>query len=232
MAILTIKRTLMTIRTLVLAVLLLGSIELCHASSEKQQPAQIQKAVEDLVRQQTAGLPGKVSFTVGAMDHLRSGLGKNSDRRCRRSKWLGARPLDRTRRSGNTGGRSGPTSRGNRHRAKPGSRPHRHHQRWSRTATATGLVALTPCYPTGAVGNPALARQRIQGKRRRQGRDECRRGPNCASAHIVGTHHQRYCPPWWDSRSRTIAMSRARACPSILRRSAGTPQHCVDDQKM
>lgn len=68
MAILTIKRTLMNIRTFVLAFLLLGCVTLCHASSEKPQLAQIHKAVEDLVRQQTAGLPGKVSFTVGAID--------------------------------------------------------------------------------------------------------------------------------------------------------------------
>ena len=68
MAILTIKRTLMNIRTFVLAFLLLGCVTLCNASSEKPQLAQIHKAVEDLVRQQTAGLPGKVSFTVGAID--------------------------------------------------------------------------------------------------------------------------------------------------------------------
>lgn len=68
MAILTIKRTLMNLRTFVLAFLLLGGVTLCHASSERQQLAQIHKVVEDLVRHQTAGLPGKVSFTVGSID--------------------------------------------------------------------------------------------------------------------------------------------------------------------
>jgi flagellar basal body P-ring formation protein FlgA len=58
----------MNIRIPALIFLLLGTAIPCQASTEKPQLAQIQKAVEDLVRNQTAGLPGKVSFTVGTID--------------------------------------------------------------------------------------------------------------------------------------------------------------------
>ncbi len=39
-----------------------------HASIEHAQLTQIQKSVERLVHQQMAGIPGKVSFTLGAID--------------------------------------------------------------------------------------------------------------------------------------------------------------------
>lgn len=55
-------------RNCVLAFLLLGAAGLCQASIERAQLAQINKAVEQLLRNQTAGLPGKVSFTLGAID--------------------------------------------------------------------------------------------------------------------------------------------------------------------
>lgn len=58
----------MSIRNSILTLLLVGSADLCHASIEQTQLAQIQKSVEQLVRLQTAGLPGKVSFTLGAID--------------------------------------------------------------------------------------------------------------------------------------------------------------------
>lgn len=58
----------MNIRNCMLALLLLGAAAACHASIEQAQLAQIQQSVEQLVRQQTAGLPGKVSFTLGAID--------------------------------------------------------------------------------------------------------------------------------------------------------------------
>ena len=58
----------MNIRNSILAFLLLGGASLCHASIEQAQLAQIHKAVDQLVHNQTAGLPGKVSFTLGAID--------------------------------------------------------------------------------------------------------------------------------------------------------------------
>ena len=58
----------MNIRNIVLAFLLVGGATLCHASIEGPQLAQIHKAVDELVRKQTAGLPGQVSFTLGAID--------------------------------------------------------------------------------------------------------------------------------------------------------------------
>lgn len=58
----------MNIRNSILALVLLGVAALCHASIEPAQLAQIHKSVEQLVRQQTTGLPGKVSFTLGAID--------------------------------------------------------------------------------------------------------------------------------------------------------------------
>jgi flagellar basal body P-ring formation protein FlgA len=58
----------MNIRNSILAFLLLGGAAVCHAALEQAQLAQIQAAVDQLVRHQTAGLPGKVSFTLGAID--------------------------------------------------------------------------------------------------------------------------------------------------------------------
>ena len=58
----------MNIRNSILACLVLGGTSLCHASIEQAQLAQIHKAVDQLVRHQTAGLPGKVSFTFGVID--------------------------------------------------------------------------------------------------------------------------------------------------------------------
>ncbi len=58
----------MPIRNCILAFLLLGATGLCRASIEQAQLAQIHRSVQQLVRQQTAGLPGKVSFTLGAID--------------------------------------------------------------------------------------------------------------------------------------------------------------------
>lgn len=58
----------MNIRNSILALLLLGGAGLCPASIEQAQLAQIHKSVEQLVHRQTAGLPGKVSFTLGAID--------------------------------------------------------------------------------------------------------------------------------------------------------------------
>jgi flagella basal body P-ring formation protein FlgA len=40
----------------------------CAQSIDRQAPATIQKAVENYLRVQTAGLPGKVSYTMGAVD--------------------------------------------------------------------------------------------------------------------------------------------------------------------
>jgi len=58
----------MNIRSGILAFLLLGASPLCQASIEQAQLAQIHGSVEQLVHRQTAGLPGKVSFTLGAID--------------------------------------------------------------------------------------------------------------------------------------------------------------------
>ncbi len=58
----------MNIHNSILAFLLLGGAGLCQASIEQTQLAQIHKSVEQLLRRQTAGLPGKVSFTLGAID--------------------------------------------------------------------------------------------------------------------------------------------------------------------
>ena len=58
----------MNLRKLILALLLAGGVTPSHASIEAPQLAQIYKSVEELVRNQTAGLPGKVSFTLGAVD--------------------------------------------------------------------------------------------------------------------------------------------------------------------
>lgn len=58
----------MKIRNIISAVLLLGHITLSHATISGPQLAQIQKSVNELVRNQTTGLPGKVSFTLGTID--------------------------------------------------------------------------------------------------------------------------------------------------------------------
>lgn len=51
--------------------LMIGIMAVCHASVESAQLTQIQKSVEQFVLVQTAGLPGKVGFTLGAIDtHL------------------------------------------------------------------------------------------------------------------------------------------------------------------
>ncbi len=58
----------MSIARIILVLLLGVSLAPCQASIEGPQLAQIQKAVTALLRNQTAGLPGKVSFTLGAID--------------------------------------------------------------------------------------------------------------------------------------------------------------------
>jgi len=56
------------IRSCILALMLLGAANLCQASIGRVQIAQIQRSVAQLLRSQTAGLPGKVSFTLGTID--------------------------------------------------------------------------------------------------------------------------------------------------------------------
>ena len=59
----------MKLRNCVLALqLLCGSAALCHASVERAQLGQIFGVIEQLLQQQTVGLPGRVSFTIGAID--------------------------------------------------------------------------------------------------------------------------------------------------------------------
>jgi flagella basal body P-ring formation protein FlgA len=58
----------MNMRNATLALLLLGNATLCHASIERALLAQIYQSVEQLVRNQTAGLPGKVSYILGEID--------------------------------------------------------------------------------------------------------------------------------------------------------------------
>lgn len=59
----------MNLRNCVLALqLLCGSAALCHGAVEKAQLGQIVGAIEQLLQQQTVGLPGRVSFSVGAID--------------------------------------------------------------------------------------------------------------------------------------------------------------------
>jgi flagella basal body P-ring formation protein FlgA len=49
--------------------LLLCAVTPCGAAMDPEQLTQIQKAVEDLLRRQTAGLPGRVSYTVGVIEN-------------------------------------------------------------------------------------------------------------------------------------------------------------------
>ena len=59
----------MNLRNCVLALqLLCGGAALCHGAVEKAQLGQIVGAIEQLMQQQTVGLPGRVSFSVGAID--------------------------------------------------------------------------------------------------------------------------------------------------------------------
>lgn len=58
----------MNLRNAFLVCLMLGAATPCSAAMEQAQLTQIQQAVEDLLRQQTAGLPGRVSYTVGTVD--------------------------------------------------------------------------------------------------------------------------------------------------------------------
>lgn len=64
----TLEPTFMNIRTSLLALLLLGGAASGHAALERAQLAQIHDSVEQLLHKQTAGLPGKVSFTLGEID--------------------------------------------------------------------------------------------------------------------------------------------------------------------
>lgn len=58
----------MSMRKIIFVVLLCGGTTLCQASIEGPQLAQIYKSVDALLRSQTAGLPGKVNFTLGTID--------------------------------------------------------------------------------------------------------------------------------------------------------------------
>ncbi len=58
----------MNIRNFILALLLAAGVAPCHAAIDGPQLAQMRKSVDALVRTQTSGLPGKVSFTLGAID--------------------------------------------------------------------------------------------------------------------------------------------------------------------
>lgn len=58
----------MNFRNCILAMQLLCGGAVCHAAVEQAQLRQINSAIEQLMRQQTAGLPGKVSFTLGVID--------------------------------------------------------------------------------------------------------------------------------------------------------------------
>jgi flagella basal body P-ring formation protein FlgA len=58
----------MNVHNTILAFLLLGGAALCQAAIEPAQLAQIHRSVEQLLRNQTAGLPGKTSFTLGEID--------------------------------------------------------------------------------------------------------------------------------------------------------------------
>ncbi len=58
----------MNYRKASLILLMLSNATLCHAALDRAQLQQIQQAVEQLLRTQTAGLPGKVSFVLGDID--------------------------------------------------------------------------------------------------------------------------------------------------------------------
>jgi flagella basal body P-ring formation protein FlgA len=58
----------MNIRHAMLALLLFAVGTPCHAALDRAQLAQIHQSVEQLVHKQAAGLPGKVSFTLGEID--------------------------------------------------------------------------------------------------------------------------------------------------------------------
>jgi flagellar basal body P-ring formation protein FlgA len=58
----------MNLRISILAFLLFGIATSAHAAIEQAQLAQIHNSVEQLLRSQTTGLPGKVSFKLGALD--------------------------------------------------------------------------------------------------------------------------------------------------------------------
>ena len=55
-------------RKILIGTLLLGAAAPGHAALDRSLIAQIQQAVDQLVRSQTAGLPGKVSFVLGEID--------------------------------------------------------------------------------------------------------------------------------------------------------------------
>lgn len=59
----------MNLRNAFLVCLLLGTAAPCGAAMDPLQLTQIRETVEDLLRRQTAGLPGKVSYSVGAIDN-------------------------------------------------------------------------------------------------------------------------------------------------------------------
>jgi flagella basal body P-ring formation protein FlgA len=59
----------MKLRSALFLTLLLGTATPCGAAIEPEQLTQIQQVVEDLLRRQTAGLPGRVSYTVGAIEN-------------------------------------------------------------------------------------------------------------------------------------------------------------------
>ena len=58
----------MNFRNSVLALVLFGIASLSQGAMQPAQLALIHQTVEELVARQTAGLPGKVSFTIGAID--------------------------------------------------------------------------------------------------------------------------------------------------------------------
>lgn len=58
----------MNLRKAVFAFLLLAGADLSQAALEPAQLAQIHRSVEQLLHRQAAGLPGKVSFTLGEID--------------------------------------------------------------------------------------------------------------------------------------------------------------------
>lgn len=59
----------MDLRNIVLLAALLGFPALGAAAVDSAQMSQIQNAVEDLLRAQTPGLPGRVSYSVGTIDN-------------------------------------------------------------------------------------------------------------------------------------------------------------------